>query len=164
MIKNKEFREKIQDIVSGQVLFDEPMHLYTSMGVGGKVDILVSPGSIEELQKTILYLVKCNVPFVPAGNCTNLIVRDGGYRGAIISLKRLEKTIFKKGEGGYVYLYAETGASLSSLVELSIRESLSGIEFCAGIPGSVGGGMKMNAGNREKMHLQHFMNTKPLGQ
>jgi len=146
MIKNKEFREKIQDIVSGQVLFDEPMHLYTSMGVGGKADILVSPGSIEELQKTILYLVKCNVPFVPAGNCTNLIVRDGGYKGAVISLKRLEKTVLKKGEGGYVYLYAETGVSLSSLVELSIRESLSGIEFCAGIPGSVGGGMKMNAG------------------
>ena len=146
MIKDKEFREKIQDIVSGQVLFDEPMRLYTSMGVGGKADILVSPGSIEELQKTILYLVKCNVPFVPVGNCTNLIVKDNGYRGAVISLKRLEKTVLKKREGGYVYLYAETGVSLSSLVELSIRESLSGIEFCAGIPGSVGGGMKMNAG------------------
>ena len=146
MIKDKEIRDEIKKIASGQVIFDEPMNLHTSMGVGGKTDILVSPGTVEELQHITAYLAGCNIPFLPVGNCTNLIVKDGGYRGAIISLKNLEKIEQEKIQGENVYICAEAGTSLSRLIDLSIRESLSGMEFCAGIPGSVGGGIKMNAG------------------
>jgi len=92
------------------------------------------------------YLAECNIPFLPVGNCTNLIVKDGGYKGAIISLKSLENIEMEEARGEKVHICAEAGASLSRLIDLSIRESLSGMEFCAGIPGSVGGGMKMNAG------------------
>ena len=146
MIKNKEIRDKIRKIASGRVIFDEPMYLHTSMGVGGKTDILISPGTVEELKNVTAYLAECNIPFLPVGNCTNLIVKDGGYRGAIISLKSLENIEMEEVRGEKVHICAEAGASLSRLIDLSIRESLSGMEFCAGIPGSVGGGMKMNAG------------------
>jgi UDP-N-acetylmuramate dehydrogenase len=146
MIKDKEIRDKIRKIGSGRVIFDEPMCLHTSMGVGGKTDILISPGTVEELKNITAYLAECNIPFLPVGNCTNLIVKDGGYRGAIISLKSLENIEMEEARGEKVHICAEAGASLSRLIDLSIRESLSGMEFCAGIPGSVGGGMKMNAG------------------
>jgi len=143
---SRDLKETIKRIVSGSVLFDEPMNHYTSMGVGGTADIFLSPVTVEDLQTCISCLSDNKVPFVPVGNCTNLIVRDGGYRGAVISLKGLETVEVSKEEGDAVFLRAETGAHLSKLLELSVRKSLTGMEFCAGIPGSVGGGIKMNAG------------------
>lgn len=143
---SRDLKETIQCIVSGSVLFDEPMSRHTSMGVGGTADIFLSPVTIEELQTTISCLSNNKVPFAPVGNCTNLIVRDGGYRGVLISLKGLEAVEVSKEEGETVFLSAQTGVHLSRLVELSARKSLTGMEFCAGIPGSVGGGIKMNAG------------------
>jgi UDP-N-acetylmuramate dehydrogenase len=143
---SQDLKETLKRIVSGSVLFDEPMSHYTSMGVGGTADIFLSPASIEDLQTCISCLSDNKIPFVPVGNCTNLIVRDGGYRGAVISLKGLDTIAVSKEEGESVLLRAETGAHLSRLVELSVRKSLAGMEFCAGIPGSVGGGVKMNAG------------------
>lgn len=146
MVISQDLKENIKRIVSGSVLFNEPMSHYTSMGVGGTADIFLSPITIEDLQACISCLSDNNVPFVPVGNCTNLIVRDGGYRGAVISLKGLGKVEVFEEEGESVLLRAQTGAHLSKLVELSARKSLTGMEFCAGIPGSVGGGVKMNAG------------------
>ncbi len=146
MLRNREARETIKKIVSGRILFDEPMSRHASMGVGGPVDLLVFPESIEELTGLVSYLMKEGVAFIPIGNCTNLIVRDGGFRGAMISLKGLQKVELRDGGGGTVFISAEAGALLSLIVDLSVRESLSGVEFCAGIPASVGGGVKMNAG------------------
>ncbi|MEA1936241.1 MAG: UDP-N-acetylmuramate dehydrogenase [Thermodesulfobacteriota bacterium] len=143
MIKDKTFQEKLESIVSGKVLFNEPMDRHTSIGVGGMADVLIFPGSIEELSQTIFYLRDCNVPFIPVGNCTNLIVRDGGYRGVLVSLKELTAIDYKPSP---ISIYAEAGVPLFEIVNLSIKESLAGMEFCAGIPGSVGGGVKMNAG------------------
>ena len=143
---SQDLREIIERIISGPVLFDEPMSNYTSMGVGGAADIFLSPVTIKDLQTCISCLSDNKIPFIPVGNCTNLIVRDGGYRGAVISVKGLETVEVSKEEGDSVFLRAETGAHLSKLLELSVRKSLTGMEFCAGIPGSVGGGVKMNAG------------------
>ena len=143
MIKDKTFQEKLESIVSGKVLFNEPMDRHTSIGVGGMADVLIFPGSIEELSQTIFYLRDCNVPFIPVGNCTNLIVRDGGYRGVLVSLKELTAIDYQPSP---ISIYAEAGVPLFEIVNLSIKESLTGMEFCAGIPGSVGGGVKMNAG------------------
>jgi len=146
MLRDREAREAIKKIVSGRIVFDEPMSCHTSMGVGGPVDLLVFPESIEELTGLVSHLAKNNIPFLPVGNCTNLIVRDGGFRGALISLKGLQKVNIQAGGGDTVFVSAEAGVLLSRIVDLSVRESLSGVEFCAGIPGSVGGGVKMNAG------------------
>lgn len=146
MFRDRKSRETISKIVSGRILFDEPMSCHTSMGVGGKVDLLVFPKSIKEFTELVSHFAESNIPFLPVGNCTNLIVRDGGFRGAMISLRGLQKMEVQYGEGDTVSISAEAGVLLSQIVDLSVRESLSGVEFCAGIPGSVGGGVRMNAG------------------
>lgn len=145
-----EIRRDIQRMVSGNVRFDVPMRDYTSMGVGGPADVLVFPEHPETLGQLVSYLVVQQVPFLPAGNWTNLIVRDGGYRGVLIGFEKMCRVRFLEGQGpaddGYRNLEAQAGASLASLVSLSAKEGLAGLEFCAGIPGSVGGAVKMNAG------------------
>ena len=158
MITDRQFRDRIGSMITGKVLFDEPMSAHTSMGVGGKTDALIFPNTVGELEKLVSFFLREEISFLPVGNCTNLIVRDGGYRGVLISmetLRRLEirdenlprKSAPKEEEyAGSACVYAQAGVSLSGIVEFSMRESLAGMEFCAGIPGSVGGGLKMNAG------------------
>ncbi|MBW2545093.1 MAG: UDP-N-acetylmuramate dehydrogenase [Deltaproteobacteria bacterium] len=158
MITDRQFRDKISGMVTGRVLFDEPMSRHTSMGVGGRADALIFPGTDGELKNVVSFFFKKGVPFLPVGNCTNLIVKDGGYRGALLSLEALRgleirnenfpsKSAALKGKhADIVCVYAQAGVSLSGIVDFSAREALTGLEFCAGIPGSIGGGVKMNAG------------------
>ena len=141
----RDLRKKLQEILSEDVLFDEPLSRHTSLGVGGKADAVIFPRNREELTKTLSCLKKEGTPFTPVGNGTNLIVRDGGYRGVVVSLKRFHNLSIKDDESG-VSVHAEAGVPLAELVGLSLREGLTGMEFCAGIPGSVGGAVKMNAG------------------
>jgi UDP-N-acetylmuramate dehydrogenase len=140
------FREKLRAAVSGAVLFDEPLSLYTSFGVGGKADAVIFPKNREELSRAVACLGEESVPFMPVGNGTNLIVRDGGYRGVVISLKELHNLRMEEDSGGAICVHAEAGAPLAEVVGLSLQEGIAGMEFCAGIPGSVGGAVIMNAG------------------
>lgn len=132
-------------MVSGEALFDEPMSRHTSLGVGGAADALVFPKDKEELRNTLAYLVQAGLPYMPLGNGTNLIVRDGGYRGIIVGMRNLNG-LFMETEDGKVLLCAEAGFPLAALVDKSLREQLTGLEFCAGVPGSVGGAVRMNVG------------------
>ena len=140
-----DLRKKLQEILSEDVLFDEPLSRHTSLGVGGEADAVVFPRNREELAKTLSCLKKDGVPFTPVGNGTNLIVRDGGYRGVVVFLKRFDNLSIKD-DGDRISVHAEAGVPLAELVGLSLREGLTGVEFCAGIPGSVGGAVRMNAG------------------
>ncbi|HLA26430.1 MAG TPA: UDP-N-acetylmuramate dehydrogenase [Syntrophales bacterium] len=141
-----DLRKKLQEILSEDVLFDEPLSRHTSLGVGGEADAVVFPRNGEELTKILSCLKKEGTPFTPVGNGTNLIVRDGGYRGVVVSLKRFHNLGIEDDDGGRVSVHAEAGVPLAELVGLSLREGLTGVEFCAGIPGSVGGAIRMNAG------------------
>ena len=146
MLKDSTLREKLRDIVSGKVLFNETMSRHTSIGVGGMADALVSPETVKELGQIITCLRHYKTPFIPVGNGTNLIVRDGGYRGVIISMKGLNNITLNKRNAGQASISTGAGAALSEIVRMATEESLAGMEFCAGIPGSVGGAVKMNAG------------------
>lgn len=146
MIRDALFREELKNMTSGTVFFDEPTDRYTSIGVGGKADVIILPQATEELIRVVSYLQDHQVSFIPVGNWTNLIVKDGGYRGAIICLKGLHEISVEDRENDMVSIYAEAGVALSEIVNLSANEAFGGIEFCAGIPGSVGGGIRMNAG------------------
>ena len=147
MIADSPMRARLSEIAVGKVLFDEPMSSHTSMGVGGKADALVFPDTDGELRDLVTFFRKEGIAFLPVGNGTNLIVKDGGYRGALVSLERLRKLeIAGVEESGDVLVHAQAGVSCPGLVDFALRESLTGIEFCAGIPGSVGGGVRMNAG------------------
>ena len=139
-------RERLRNMVSGKVLFDEPMSRHTSIGVGGIADAVVWPERSEELSRIIHFLWQFQIPFIPIGNGTNLIVKDGGYKGTVISMLGLNSISLVERGPEQLLLHAGAGATLSEIVLLSEKRSLSGMEFCAGIPGSVGGAVKMNAG------------------
>jgi UDP-N-acetylmuramate dehydrogenase len=140
------FRDKLKEMVEGEVLFDEPLDRHTSIRVGGRADALVFPGSGEALRRVIAHCRSCNRPYTPVGNWTNLIVRDGGYRGVIISMQGLRSLVWERDGQGGVLARVQAGVPVAEMVRVAAREGYSGMEFCAGIPGSVGGAVVMNAG------------------
>lgn len=129
----------------GRVFLREPMARHTSMGVGGPVDCLVCPQSGAEVRELVFLFIAEDIPFLPLGNGTNLIVREGGYRGVFLFLGGLDNLAHRE-EEDRVAVTAETGVSLFRLVQFSAARSLTGLEFLAGIPGTVGGAIRMNAG------------------
>jgi UDP-N-acetylmuramate dehydrogenase len=143
---NQAFQQKLRAMAAGPVLFDEPLDRYTSLRVGGKADALLFPQSVDELEILVRLFKEGGYPFLVAGNWTNLLVRDGGYRGAIIAMKDFRRVTWGEGDKNYVMVDAQAGVSLSELVRLTAEQALAGMAFCAGIPGSVGGAVMMNAG------------------
>jgi UDP-N-acetylmuramate dehydrogenase len=146
MRRDETWRKELRETMSGEIRFDEPSDRHASIGVGGKIDALVFPKTTIDLMEAVTFLRANHIPFLPVGNWTNLIVTSGGYRGALISLAEMCAIEEKDDGDGTVRLEAESGVSLSELVALAERKALSGMEFCAGIPGSVGGAIRMNAG------------------
>lgn len=142
----EEIKNTLRRMARGDILFDVPLREYTSMGVGGPADIVVFPRDATEAMRIVEYLTLSGVPFLPVGNGTNLIVRDGGYRGVVLCLRGLQDLSWGQHTGGVVNVTAGAGLSLARLVAFTVDEGLTGLEFCAGIPGSVGGAVKMNAG------------------
>jgi UDP-N-acetylmuramate dehydrogenase len=139
-------RNSLRRVYAGRVSFDKPAAIHASIRVGGKIDALISPSSPQELSTVLGFLRGNHVPFLPVGNWTNLIVKDGGFRGAFISLSQFRElsNVFEGDKE--VIVLAGAGCSLSELVKKAREESLAGMEFCAGIPGSIGGAIRMNAG------------------
>ncbi|MCP9450661.1 MAG: UDP-N-acetylmuramate dehydrogenase [Nitrospira sp.] len=129
--------------LKGEVRFDVPLSDYTSFRIGGPADALVEPADLEDLVRVVRQSHERNVPVFVLGG-TNLLVRDKGIRGVVVSLARL-RTI--KEEPGSV-LYAEAGVGMPTLIGYAIRRSLKGLEWAAGIPGTVGGCVVMNAGTK----------------
>lgn len=140
------WRDLLREKIAGEIRFDEPADRYASLGVGGRIDALAFPKNLEELAETVAFLKSRRIPFLPIGNWTNLIVTSKGYRGVLISLSAMRTLEKQDGSGGHVRLEAGAGLLLSEIVALTVQESLTGMEFCAGIPGSVGGALRMNAG------------------
>ena len=123
-------------------IFDAPMCDFTTLKIGGKTDILVEPKSIEELTLIIDKAKENNINIFFIGNGSNLLVRDKGIRGIVIKFgSNFAKTIID-GEN----ITAQSGISLSRLAAICAENSLTGFEFAAGIPGTLGGGIVMNAG------------------
>jgi len=124
------------------LLENEPMSKHCSMKVGGPVRALASPGDSFSLSKICAILKKNSISPFMLGNGTNIIIPDEGLNIFVISTDRLQK-IWKQPDGT---IYVEAGVSLSKLSQFAQENSLSGLEFASGIPGSVGGGVLMNAG------------------
>lgn len=142
-------KEKIAGVLGdncGRIFYDEPMSRHTSLKVGGSADALVVIESEAQLMQIVGKLKAAKINYLPVGNLTNIIVRDGGYRGAILLMSELKEINYQPGPAGGHYITAQAGAALASVVGLSADCGLTGLEFCAGIPGSVGGAVWMNAG------------------
>jgi len=138
----RDFKKWASGLIKGRVLFDAPMKQFTSMKVGGPADSLLFPKDADELKKVIRFARRKKIPFLILGKGTNLVVRDKGVRGWVINLTQGMKKIKIDGER----IEAEAGLSLQQLVQFSIQKGLTGLEPFYGIPGTVGGGLAMNAG------------------
>ncbi|MCJ7493969.1 MAG: UDP-N-acetylmuramate dehydrogenase [Deltaproteobacteria bacterium] len=137
----------LSGMIKGEILYSVPMSAYTSFRVGGRVDYLAFPSDIQDLQEVLRRCNQQGVRYFVLGNGTNLLVRDGGIRGMAISLSRGFLRVEEVGGGpGEKLILAEAGGPLGKLVEFSSEKGLTGLEFAAGIPGTVGGAIFMNAG------------------
>ncbi|WP_267201306.1 UDP-N-acetylmuramate dehydrogenase [Limosilactobacillus kribbianus] len=120
---------------------DEPLMNYTYTHTGGPADWLAFPESVDQVKQLVDYVREHEMPLTVLGNASNLIVRDGGIDGLTIILTRLNKITVKDNQ-----VIAQAGASYIDTTIVARDHSLTGLEFAAGIPGSIGGAVFMNAG------------------
>jgi UDP-N-acetylmuramate dehydrogenase len=135
-----------EGLFEGDVRFLEPMKNHTSLRIGGPADVFVIPQDIDSLRNVHLSLKARQIPFYPLGGGTNVLVKDGGIEGGIISFRSFKRIEVLNEDNKYVNLFVESGTPLQQLVNFSKDNGYSGIEGLIGIPGSVGGAVCGNAG------------------
>lgn len=140
---DQRFYEKLRNIMAeSRLLTDEPMKQHTTFRVGGPADFFAMPDTREKLREITALCKEEGVPYYIIGNGSNLLVSDSGYRGVIIQIYREMNDISVSGNR----VTAQAGALLSGIAGKALEEGLAGMEFAAGIPGTLGGACMMNAG------------------
>jgi len=129
--------------INGEIKFHEPLAAYTSLQIGGPADALVFPADVDDLCRLVRQAKMGNVPVFVLGG-TNVLIRDRGIRGIVIQLKQLNQIRLEP----HHVLYAQAGARMPTVLGYATRHQLSGLEWAAGIPGTVGGGVITNAGTK----------------
>ena len=157
---------KIKEILKKElpltnIKFEEPMNLHTSFKIGGIADVFITANNIEEVKKILDISKENNIPLKVIGNGTNLLVKDKGYRGIIlkINLQNIEinknddknfnekNEIITKNTNEEEYIVnVQAGMPLGKLARVLLKNEIGGFEFASGIPGTIGGAIKMNAG------------------
>ena len=139
-----------------QIKLNEPMSKHTTFGIGGIADCFVQPETVSQLQQVVKILKKYNSPIFILGGGANLLVRDKGIRGVVISTVGL-KNIECKGNK----ISVNSGVSIAKVAHFAAKNGLSGMEELSGIPGSIGGGVFMNAGayGGEMSHIVENVTT-----
>jgi UDP-N-acetylmuramate dehydrogenase len=135
-------RALLTRLAGADLRFDEPMSKRTTLRIGGPADAWFTPSTIDALRRVVAACAERGIPMTPVGGGSNLLVRDGGVRGVVIAtrnLKRLERL-------GATGIVTEAGVSTSRVLALAMEAELGRVEFLGGVPGSIGGGMIMNAG------------------
>src|SRR5688572_2754018 len=138
-------REQLSTVAAeagGELRFGEPMSRHTTLRIGGPADVWYAPSSIAALSRALAVCAAEKIPVTAVGGGSNLLVRDGGVRGLVVStrnLRRLERL-------GPQTVIVEAGVSTGKVLHAATQWELGGVEFLGGVPGSVGGGLIMNAG------------------
>ena len=143
--------KKLKKTIKGKVEFNEPMKNHTSFHIGGAAAVYVEPKNLEELKKILVFIKGEAIPFFVLGTGSNVLVKDDGFEGIIISSENFASLEIKRNKAT-----AGSGLKLSFLLSSLIKNGLSGLEFLAGIPGTVGGAALMNAGSIE-MGIGNFI-------
>lgn len=141
--------KKLKEILpAGDIFQDVLLSEYTSFKIGGRADVLVNPHNIEEISAVVRLAREKSIPFYVLGNGTNMLVADEGFKGIIILIKDKapEISYSETDSDGRVAVGTSAGCTLARLANDTAARGLSGLEFAAGIPGSVGGAVVMNAG------------------
>jgi UDP-N-acetylmuramate dehydrogenase len=136
----QEVKKIFEDV---QIRQKESMAKHTSLQIGGEADFMVLPSTIDEIKKVVVLCKNHNVPFYIMGNGSNLLVSDSGYQGLILKLSGGFSDIEVTDDG---IVRAQAGVLMSKLSNVIARHELTGFEFGAGIPGTLGGAVTMNAG------------------
>lgn len=129
--------------VRGEVTFDAPLAELTSLRIGGPADALVVPEDVPDVCRIVRQASTARLPLMVLGG-TNLLVKDGGVRGLVLSLSKLTAVIREDER----IVFAEAGVRLPTLLGYAVSQSLSGLEWAVGIPGTLGGAVVMNAGTK----------------
>lgn len=140
---NSNFYNELSTILDkGKIYLDEPMKKHTTFRVGGPADYFVTPSTVEEVKGIVALCKKEDMPYYILGNGSNLLVGDSGYRGVMIQIYKEMSRIEVNGE----IIRVQAGALLSKIGAAALEAELQGFEFAAGIPGTMGGAVVMNAG------------------
>jgi UDP-N-acetylmuramate dehydrogenase len=134
--------DEIRRVVRGRIALNEPLGPYTWMKVGGPADCYIEPVDRKDLVDLVAVLTAQRVPYLLLGRGSNMLVSDDGYRGVVINLES-GLTALRRENGDII---AEAGVRLTKFVDFCVQHGLAGVEMLAGIPGSVGGAIVMNAG------------------
>jgi UDP-N-acetylmuramate dehydrogenase len=135
-------RKALEDLVGERAEFDVSLSRHTSLRIGGPADALVTPGDRDELAQVLALCEAHRLPRTILGAGFNVLVRETGIRGVVLRLKKL-RSIERASEGA---IAVEAGASHATITRYCIENGLTGLEFGAGIPGTLGGWLTMNAG------------------
>lgn len=135
-------RTTLQKLMGERVRFHALLGRFTSLGVGGPADALVVPETLDDVEALVTFCAEHDVPLYVLGGGFNTLVLDGGIEGVVLRTQRLREIEVS----GDRLLYAEAGVSHSQVTRVCQERGLAGLEFSAGIPGSVGGWVMMNAG------------------
>ena len=149
------------DAFRGRVLHDEPMSRHTTYRIGGPARWFVTVESLDALSRTLRECFREDVPWTVVGQGSNLLVADTGYDGAVIVLSGE----FKRWSFDEDTMQFSAGAALSlaRIVQEAYRLGVSGLEFAVGTPGSLGGALRMNAGNRTEWIGSHVVSVTTFG-
>ena len=129
------------------IKYEEQMKLHTSFKVGGIADVFLIANTIDEIKEVLKISRENNIPLKVIGNGSNLLVKDKGFRGIILKINLQEISIKQKEESKDEYIVnVETGMPLGKLAQILCNNEIGGFEFASGIPGTIGGAIKMNAG------------------
>ena len=138
--------DRLKDLLAiidkDRLYIDELMKKHTTFRVGGPADFYAMPDSTLEVSRLVTYCRKTNLPYYIIGNGSNLLVGDKGFRGLIIQISKNMSDVSVNGNE----VTAQAGALLSKTASVVLAKELKGFEFAAGIPGTVGGAVRMNAG------------------
>lgn len=135
-------RAALRALLGDDVRFDEPMRRHTTARIGGPADAFAMPSTIERLIALLRWCAAAGVAVTVVGGGSNLLVRDAGIRGVVLNTGRLRRIELVDGTA----IEVEAGCSTGKVLSLAMKHGLGGVEFLGGVPGSVGGGMIMNAG------------------
>lgn len=145
----------LKSVFRGSIRINELLAQYTSMKVGGPVDYYLEPADRDDLVAIVRFLRQHDFPTMVIGRGSNLLVSDVGLRGAAISVERCLSDVRPEGD----LVRAESGARLTKLVDFCIQSGFAGMEWAAGIPGTVGGGIVMNAGAHGEQMSDHIVDV-----
>ena len=141
----EDIERKLQEFLNkNDILKNEPMSKHTSFKIGCNAEYFIKIRTFQNLKNVLVLANKNNIPVTIVGNGTNLLIKDGGIKGFVL---KLELNSFKiKRNANEIFITVEAGMSLAALSLIAIKEEISGLEFLAGIPGTIGGAIRMNAG------------------